>query len=140
MSGLRQGLLAGEVDFELRSKLSQRAATLGIELAEGVASLRGADPALAGRLAARSTFWIGAGHGVLRASDHTLAILELHQNTRFRNDQLGDAAVEARKLKGLYERQVDGYQIERRALERLVSTHAVPASAAALATLSAPQR
>ena len=140
LSGLRQGLPAGELDFELRTKFSQRAATLGTELAKSMATLRGIDPALAGRVAARSTFWIGAGHGLLRASDHTLAILELHQSTRFLDDQLGDAAVEARRLKGLYERQVDGFVAERRALERLVATHAVPASASASANLAAPRR
>jgi hypothetical protein len=131
---LREGVLAGKIDFELQTKLSQRASTLAVDLAKDLEVLESTHPKLAKQIYARSAFWLGAGHGIARTTDHTMEILHLHQSTRLLDDQLGDAAVEARRLKTLYQRQVDAFHDERRAAESLLATHApalpVPAARA----------
>jgi hypothetical protein len=129
---LRDGVVAGKIDFELQSRLSQRASTLAVDLAKDLEVLESTHPKLAKQIYARSSFWVGAGHGIARTTDHTMEILHLHQSTRLLDDRLGDASIEARRLKTLYQKQVDAFHDERRAAERLLSAHtpSVPAPAA----------
>jgi len=126
---LRAGMLSGSLSFSEQVKLSDRVTGLAASLAKKVQELDGA-PSTAIQSLERRAYWIKTAHSVSRATQHTLEIIDLHEQAIVLDDRLGDQARQIRQVQEQYERQVDGFQRERRALEEMQARHAalVPAS------------
>ena len=121
ISASRTLIETGQLDFDSKSKLIERANTLAVDITEDLDLLKKTDPELAKRLLGRTAFWIKAGHGMARTTNHTMDLLNLHQNAVFASDSLGDWAQESTQIKDIYQRQVDGFVQERAKLDGLLA-------------------
>lgn len=117
MRGLIQ---TGQADFETRSKLVERTSSLSISLVKDMDLLKSKHPEVAKRILGRSAFWVKAGHGLARTTNHTMDLLQLHQDTRLTSDNLGEWAKHGAKIQKIYKKQVDGYITERNELNKML--------------------
>jgi hypothetical protein len=130
---VRRAMQSGSLPFDEKTRLSERASGLAAALASDLALLERSHPELARRFAARAGPWIAAGHGVARSTHLALELVDLHQQARLLDGQLGDQARHLRRVQEQYARHVQSFHHERRALEELLARRAsvTPVAAAA---------
>lgn len=121
IAAFRKAAATGTTDFVTATQLSERASKLAVSITKDMEWLKKYNPELAKRMLGRSAFWLSAGHGLARTTHHTMDILEKHQATRFTSDLLGDRAISLRKIKDLYQQQVDGFSLRSTELEKLLA-------------------
>ncbi len=121
IAAFRKAAATGSADFVTATQLSERASKLAVSITKDMEWLKKYNPELAERMLGRSAFWLGAGHGLARTTHHTMDVLEKHQATRFTSDLLGDRAISLRKIKDLYQKQVDGFSQRSTELEKLLA-------------------
>ncbi len=118
---LREGIRSGSLSVEGQRALSNRIA----EQAQAIAEQELEDvPAAVLKGAEQVVPYLKAAKSLAQATQHTLEVLDLHQQARMLDERLGDQARQLRQVQEQYERQVDGFQRERRALEALQATRA----------------
>lgn len=113
--------LTGQADLETRSKLFEKFNNVALDIIKDTDKLKKMNPEVAKRIMGRAAFWVKAGHGLAKTTNHTMDILRLHQETRLISDNLGEWAKQDAKIQQIYKKQVDGYITERNELNKMLS-------------------
>ena len=109
---------ATEAPISSRNSIVGTGSKLPVSVTKDMKWLKNLQPQARKTDPCRSAFWLSAGQGSL-GPRNTMDILEMHQATRFTSDLLGDRAISLRKIKELYQKQVDAFDVRSNELEKL---------------------
>ncbi len=122
IKSFRETVDTGTADVDTKTKLVERANKVAISIADDLDLIAKNNPELARKAVGRAGFWVGAGYGLARTTNHTLEIVQLNQDMTMISDNLGQRARYSQQIQDMYKKQVDGFRAESAKFDKLMGT------------------